>query len=834
MAEFDIAKISGLSQEEAEAKLARDGYNELPSAVKRNAFAIAYDVIKEPMFLLLVACGSVYLLLGSPQEALALLGFVFVVMGITFYQERKTERALEALRNLSSPRALVIRDGEQKRIAGRDVVVGDIIVLAEGDRVPADANLLSSSNLHVDESMLTGESIPVNKIDDKRVYSGSLVVQGYAVAKVTATGTDTEMGKIGQALKIITPESTLIQKETKKLVGNLAVIGLLVALLVIVLYGLTRGDWLQATLAGITLAMATLPEEFPVVLTVFLALGAWRISKSEVLTRRVPAVETLGSASVLCVDKTGTLTHNKLCVSELFANTQLYDAENPTNGLPENFHQLIEFGILASQKEPFDPLEKAIKDLGTKTLTGTEHLHKSWSLVREYPLSKKLMAISHVWRSPVGDNYVIASKGAPEAIADLCHFTKEQNEKLAKDIEEMAERGLRVLGVAKAYFKLGKEIPEVEHEYEFEFVGLIGLKDQIRESVPLAIKECYAGGIRLIMITGDYPSTARNIAQNIGLTLTGNIITGSQLNQMSEVELRKKINSVNVFARVVPEQKLRIVEALKANGEVVAMTGDGVNDAPALKSADIGIAMGQRGTDVARETADLVLLDDDFSSIVKAVKIGRRIFENLKKAVSYIFAVHVPIVGMTLIPVLFRWPLILAPIHIAFLELIIDPTSSIVFESEPAEPDIMDRPPRHLSEPLFSSRTVGFSLLQGAMVLVILLAVYYTSTFYYAYSLAHSRALIFIVLVISNLSLILTNRSWTKTAFSRLETPNKALWWVLAATISLLFLVLFVPFLKSLFLFSSVGFADLLVGFIAGGLSIFWFELIKFKKTLKF
>ncbi|HSD82740.1 MAG TPA: HAD-IC family P-type ATPase, partial [Anaerolineae bacterium] len=695
--DVDINSITGLSEAEVTARLAAEGYNELPSTKPRSIFAITWEVIREPMFLLLVACGVIYLLLGDAQEALMLMGFVSVVIGITLYQERKTERALEALRDLSSPRALVIREHEEKRIAGREVVRGDILVLNEGDRVPADAALLSSVNLAADESPLTGESVPVRKItwdgvqDPSRpggddlpfVYSGTLLVQGHGFAEVRATGARTEIGKIGKALQAVEPEDTLLQRETNRMVRNLAILGLSLCVLVVVGYGLTRGDWLEGFLAGITLAMATLPEEFPVVLTIFLALGAWRISQKHVLTRRMPAIETLGATTVLCTDKTGTLTLNKMALVQLDVDGETCHLQQSLKGdLPEKFHALVEFSILASQRDPFDPMEKAILQVGDQYLTHTEHLHNDWTLIQEYPLSKKLLALSHVWQSPDQQEYIIAAKGAPEAIANLCHFTPEQLATLMTRITSLASVGLRVLGVARARFQ-ESDLPGDQHDFVFEFIGLIGLADPIRPAVPMAIQNCYRAGVRVIMITGDYPGTAQNIAQQIGLTPHDQVITGPELDQMDEVELRRRIAHTNLFARVVPEQKLRIVEALKADGEVVAMTGDGINDAPALKAAHIGVAMGERGTDVARESGALVLLDDDFSSIVSAVRLGRRIFDNIKKAIGYIFAIHVPIAGMSLIPVLFKWPLMLMPVHILFLELIIDPACSTIFEAEP-------------------------------------------------------------------------------------------------------------------------------------------------------
>lgn len=838
---FDITAAKGLSDSEATRLLKDIGYNELPSAKPRSILTIVLEVAKEPMFLLLLAGGLVYLLLGDLQEALMLMGFVLVVMGITFYQERKTERALEALRDLSSPRALVIRDGKEKRIAGRDVVPGDLVILSEGDRVPADAVLLSCTNLSADESLLTGESVSVRKVctdsseklpamdrpggdDLPFVYSGSLVVQGQGIAVVKATGINTEIGKIGKALQKVETEATALQSETSQLVRNLAILGLSLCILVVMAYGITRGDWLQGFLAGITMAMAVLPEEFPVVLTIFLAMGAWRISQNNVLTRRVPAVETLGSATVLCVDKTGTLTMNLMKVKTIFADGEFFKLDGVGDHLPEAVHEVIEFSILASQIDPFDPMEKAFKKLGDEYLAKTEHIHRDWLLLKEYPLSKKLLAMSRVWKSPSGKEYVIAAKGAPEAIAELCHFDNEQQDRIFKDVQQMAKEGLRVLGVAAAFFQ-ETHLPDIQHDFEFRFLGLIGLEDPVRPGVDKAISECYSAGIRVVMITGDYPATAQAIARQIGLP-SDRVITGPELERLDDRELGERIRNTCIFSRVVPEQKLRLVQALKANGEIVAMTGDGVNDAPALKAANIGIAMGGRGTDVARESSSLVLLDDDFSSIVKAIRLGRRIFDNIKKAMAYILAIHVPIAGMSLIPVLLEWPLIFFPVHVVLLELIIDPACSIVFEAEPEEADTMNRPPRDPSKPLFSNYALGLSLLQGLSVLVIVLAVFAFSL-YRGQGEAEARAFTYTTLIIANLGLILANRSWSRTIFETLNSPNPALWWVVGGALVFLMLVLYVPALRELFSFSYLHFFDIAICFMAGITSILWFEALK-------
>ena len=837
--QFDIRKITGLTKKEVEEKLKKEGYNELPSSKKRSILQIIFEVLKEPMFLLLVACGTIYLFLGDVQEAIVLLFSVFVIMGITIYQERKTENALDALRDLSSPRALVIRDGEQVRIAGKEVVRGDIIILAEGDRVPADAEVLWCSNLTVDESLLTGESVAVRKKPGEKesgkmerpggddlpyIFSGTLVVTGQGVARVLETAEETEIGKIGKALKTLEPEETPLQKETGKLVKIFATVGLILCVLVVVIYGLTRGNWIQGFLVGLAFAMSILPEEFPVVLTVFLALGAWRISQNRVLTRRVPAVETLGATTVLCTDKTGTLTQNRMSVAMLNINDEFYKIEE-NKQVPENFDELIMYGILASQKDPFDPMEKSLQKLGNFTLESEEKLYEELPIAKEYPLSDKLLALSYAWKKQDEEGYIIGAKGAPEAVADLCHLSKEETAEIVKKVKKMAAEGLRVLGVAKSQFSQ-KKLPADQHDFKFQFVGLVGFADPIHPTVPDAIKECYNAGIRVIMITGDYAGTARNIARQIGLTPSEEVISGYELEEMSDEELKERVKTVNIFARVVPEQKLKLVNALKAHDNIVAMTGDGVNDAPALKSSHIGIAMGGRGTDVAREASSLVLLDDDFNSIVKAVRMGRRIFANIKKAMAFIFSVHVPIVGLSMIPVFLKWPLILTPVHIVFLELIIDPTCSVVFEAEPEEKDIMNRPPRDPKASLFSGKMLGFSILQGVGVLIVTLIIF-AIAYYRGQGEVEARTLCFTTLILSNIGLILTNRSWSRNVIESMKIPNNVIWWVLGGTMAVLASSLYIPFVRNLFKFTTLHPNDLLICLAGGIVSLLWCEVLK-------
>jgi Ca2+-transporting ATPase len=834
-----IADLPGLTPAEAAARLRSDGYNELSTARPRALWAIAFEVVREPMFLLLLACGGIYLLLGDVREAVLLLFFVLVVMGITLYQTRRTERTLEALRDLASPRALVIRAGRETRIPGRDVVRGDTLVLAEGDRVAADARVLWCSNLSADESLLTGESAAVRKRageaadvaprpggdDLAYVYAGSLVTRGKAVCEVVATGARSEIGRIGRALQTTAPAQTPLQRETRRLVRVFALLGAVLCVVVVVVYGSTRADWLNGLLAGLTLAMALLPEEIPVVLTVFLALGAWRIARERVLTRHMPAVEALGAATVLCVDKTGTLTRNRMTVRRLYAGGGPLQLPQAPAELPEVVHALMEYAILASQRDPFDPMEQALRRLGQDTLAHSEHLHENWTLVREYPLSPALLALSHVWQAPDGERYVIAAKGAPEAVMDLCHMDAARQAHITRQVSRMADDGLRVLGVAKAAFRVA-QLPGQQHDFDFEFIGLVGLEDPIRAAAPQAVADCYSAGIRVVMITGDYPGTARSIAAQVGLTPRDQVITGDELASMSDAQLQQRLRQVNIFARMVPEQKLRLVNALKADGEIAAMTGDGVNDAPALKAAHIGIAMGGRGTDVARESASLVLLDDDFSSIVRAVRLGRRVADNLRKAMAYILAVHVPIVGLTLLPVLLQWPLILTPVHIVFLQLVIDPACSIVFEAEGAEADVMRRPPRPPHAPLFDRRMLVLSAAQGVSVLLAVLLVFGV-TLYRGLGASEARAMTFTTLVIANLMLIFSNRSWSHTIVATLRVPNPALWWVGGGTMAFLALVLFVPTLQQVFKFTDLHAPDLLLCVAVGVLSLLWFEGLK-------
>jgi P-type Ca2+ transporter type 2C len=835
--------LRGISSQAAARRLADDGPNELPTAKPRNLRQQAWGVVRQPMLLLLLGAGTVNFLLAEPLDGMILMSFVVVVIAISIYQEHKTENALAALRDLSSPRALVVRDGQQVRIAGRDVVRGDVVLLTEGDRVPADAVLVDSVNVSVDESALTGESAPVRKTPARPeaatdrmgrpggeatpwVFSGTLVVRGHAIAVVRETGAGTELGRIGSALRTIEPERTPMEREVDRVVGVIAVVGLGAAALVVVVYGMTRGHWLEGVLAGIGTAMAMLPEEFPVVLTIFLALGAWRMSQRNVLTRRSAVIETLGTATVICVDKTGTLTMNSMTVGELMVGGSSHRLDG--RALPERVHEIAEFAVLASPVDPFDPMDRAFKDVADTYLAGTEHVHRDWTLVREYPLSEQLLALCHVWQSPDLADYVIAAKGAPEAVADLCHLGEAALAEITEEVEAATAGGQRVLAVARARFSHAQPLPTEQHDFDFELLGLAGLHDPVRPGAADAVAECARAGVRVVMITGDYPGTAMAIAREIGLDHGAGCITGPELEAMSDEELARRVQVVTVFARMVPEQKLQLIRALKANGEVVGMTGDGVNDAPALRAADIGIAMGARGTDVARESAALVIVDDDFASIAGGIRQGRGIFANLRKAMAYIIAVHVPILGMALIPVFVPgWPLVLLPLQIAFLQLIIDPSCSVVFESEEIDPTIMDLPPRGRGEPMFGKHVLTIAALQGFSVLLAVLGVYLWAVLGDRPD-DEARSLTFATLVISNLALILVNRSWRLSIWATFrQRKNRTVQWILVGAGTMLVVLLSVPGLRTAFHFGPLRPADWLVALVAGFVGVTWFEIYK-------
>lgn len=766
----------GLSESAAKELLASHGYNELPQAQKKSFLILIFETVREPMILLLLAGAGVYFAIGEPHDSLLLLASVLVIISIALFQERRSTRALEALRDLSSPKALVRRGGHEIRISSREVVPGDILIFKEGDRIVADGRLCETRNLEVDESLLTGESQPVSKktpLGESSIhfpsqyytYSGTLVTAGFGVSEVSATGIHSELGKIGKSLGEMKETKTRLQQEVAVLVRKFSLLGLAVSISIVVAYGLTRGEWSQGFLAGIAAALSLLPEEFPVILTIFLALGAWRLSKRQVLVREPSATENFGAITALCVDKTGTLTLNQMTVYQirtLFSSVYL-----TANGesLSEDILAVLEAGCLSSHADSFDPMERALHNVHTLAPGDGRFSKNHWQLEKQYPFSHQQLTMSFVWKSVETSERFVACKGAPEAILKLCILSDTQRQKLEQTIQEMCQEGLRVIGVAKADFA-GKDLPGSQDQFEFSFLGFIGFLDPVRKGVKEAIAECYGAGVRTLMVTGDHPVIASKIAEDIGLRWAQTSITGAELEKISDQELREKIKTVSVFARVVPAQKLRIVNALKANGEIVAMTGDGVNDAPSLKWADVGIAMGGRGTDVAREAADLIILDDNFTSLVPGIRLGRRIFGNIHRAMCYLFAVHFPIAALAIGPILLGYPLVLYPAHIVFLELVIDPACTMVFEAEPEEPQSMRRPPRRLDKPLFSYKDIILSSAQGVAVFLGVFALFLWCLSE-GFHEEKSRALAFTAFALSNVGLIFVNKV-SKTFFSNI------------------------------------------------------------------
>lgn len=806
---------TGLSAGEVTSARAQFGKNELPVAKQKSLLAKILAVFKEPMLLLLLAAGVLSLILADLLDTIVLLVMIAGVIGITLYQEERAEKAMLSLKKLTSQTSQVLRDGAWAKIDATELVVGDVVALAEGERIPADLRILNSSNLTIDESALTGESLAVEKGSGELVFSGTLAILGRATAVVTAVGVATELGKIGASLVEIKHEKTRLQFEVNKIVKIIAVIAGISAVAVVVLIGLHSGNWLEGMLSGIATAMAMIPEELPVILTLFFALGAWRMSKEKVLARRSAVIETLGSATVVCVDKTGTLTMNKMAVEKLIVGVVGHLVSQKP--LPTTVAKLVEFGQLATPRDSFDPVDRAFIEI--------QPLAEELELVQEYPLTPELMAMSLVWRS--GDKFIVSTKGAPEAVAKLCNLSASAIQELNESVSEAAKHGMRIIAVAGSSLSADSVLPANQDDLELEFLGLVSLRDQIRPGVPEAVAECHQAGIRIIMITGDFVGTARAIASEIGLD-SQNYLTGSELETLSDAELQERVKTVGVCARMTPSHKLRLIAALKASGEVVAMTGDGVNDAPALKKADISIAMGLRGTDVAREASQLVITDDDFGSIVAGVRRGRSIYEALRKAVAYVIAVHVPLMGMALIPVMVAdLPLILLPAMVAFMEMVIDPACTVIFQAEQTEPNIMKRKPRPVAQKLLNTGTLLIALSQGLVVLVFV-AVNYFWLVGQGRDENEVRAMTLALMIIANFGLILVNRSWSLSLVATiLKRRNPSVKWVIGIAATALVLLIQIPPVANAFDLVPLQLGDWVHVAVLGIGSVLWFDVYK-------
>jgi P-type Ca2+ transporter type 2C len=801
-----VPPSSGLSQSEAERRLSADGHNELPAAVRRPALKVVGEVLLEPMFAMLLAGTILYALVGDLLEAATLGVFASLSVVITVVQEMRSEKVLEALRDLTSPRALVMRDGIARRIPGRDVVVGDLLLLVEGDRIAADGRLLEGESLMVDESLLTGESLPVHRRggpgETGVVHAGALVTRGSGRAAVFATGRRSEIGKIGQSLQMIEMEQPRLRRQITAIVRVFGSLGAVITVSFVLLDGFFRGRWMEALLGGIALGMSMLPEEFPLVLTVFTVMGAWRISRAQVLTRKASAIEALGSATVLCTDKTGTLTQNKMSVVYLRAKERDWRTQDGAPG--ESFLQLLKLGARASKRHSHDAVDAAFAAFAA--YDGAEKPVLHFGVTPEWPVMVNFYAVD--------GGYDVAAKGAPEAVAKLCGFGIGDMEALHKALAKPAEEGCRLLALAGGRVSA---LPQSLAELRLEFAGIAGLADGLRPEARAAVEECKSAGIRVIMVTGDYPATALSIAKKAGID-SQRVLSGAEMRDMPEDELRQLLKSVNVFARISPDQKLRIVTLLKEAGEVVAMTGDGVNDAPSLKAAHIGIAMGGRGTDVAREASSIVLLNDDFASLVGTIRLGRRIYDNLRKAVVFIIAVHIPIAGLTLAPFAFGLPLIMTPMLIALIEMLIDPACSLVLEAEPEESDVMKRPPHDPKVSIVTPRLILWGVLQGLLALGVVTVVMATAALR-GLPVDEIRSLSFVLLLMCDVALILANRSFSLSVIHALRDPNAVLGWGALGMAGIFAGLLFWPPAAALFKFGPFHAHDAAIC-LSGGLAL--------------
>jgi len=821
--------LQGLSSDEAARRLAEYGPNASPEPRPIGVFAIVLRTLREPMFFLLAAAATLYLFVGDLGEGLFMVAGAAASISLVVLQEFRSERALRALQKLAEPMAHVMRDGEELRLPARDLVPGDIVLLGEGQRIPADAVLLTGDALVVDESILTGESAPVTKTlagdggdlafpepggdYTPFLYAGSMNVRGSGVARVGRTGPRTAVGGLGASLASIEGEPSPLQKRTGDLVARLGVFALLFCALVTVAYGLVHGDWFEGAIAGVTLAIGLLPEEFPMVLAIFLAIGAYRLARRNVLVRRSSVTETLGSTSLLCVDKTGTLTQNRMAVARLCSG----GAVEPVPDAPDaEQHRLIQAALRASAANPVDPMDRAVHALAERL-----EIPPGGTATESFPIKPELLAFIQSWR--VESGALKAAKGAPEAIFRLAHASDESRARYAAIVEEMARDGLRVLAVAETEATQG----DLEAA-PYRLLGLLAFEDPIRDDVPDAVAAARRAGVEVAMITGDYPATALAIARAAGIDASGGVLTGAEIADAPLDEVAAKIRDVRVFARVMPTNKLALVEAFKADGHIVAMTGDGVNDGPALAAAHIGVAMGQRGSDVAREAAHIVLLDDRFASIVAGVELGRRISSNLRKALTYVTAIHIPIAGLALAPILMGLPPMLLPAHVVLMELIIDPTCSLAFEAEPGEKDAMLKPPRPQSEPLFGTRDLLLGVLQGFVVFLAAISVYVLA---HGLSIAEpqARGLSFATLILGNLTLALSDA--LPKGVSPFARENAFFWAIAAAALSIVGAGLYFPPLAALLRFQAPPPEDLaiasLLAISAGGWYGLWRRLIE-------
>lgn len=821
--------INGLSQEQVLAAREKFGSNNLDYKKENGFLEAVKSLVKEPMVILLLVASIIYFISGDIGDGIFLASAIVLVATISLYQDSRSRDALEKLKNFTQPTCKVIRDSEIIEISSEELVLGDSLVVEEGTLIAADGIIIHSNDFSVNESILTGESLSVEKDANKegnQVFRGTSVASGLAIATVTAIGNETKLGKIGKSLESIEEEETPLELQISNFVKKMVIVGAIVFLVVWGINYFKSYDVLDSLLKALTLAMSILPEEIPVAFTTFMALGAWRLMKMGIVVKQMKTVETLGSATVICTDKTGTITENKMSLAKIFVLGSDKISE-PETTLTDAEKNLIEIAMWASEPIPFDPMEIALHAAYAKIISQDER--PNFELVHEYPLGGKPPMMTHIFANKAGKRF-IAAKGAAEAIMNVSALTETEKQKINEVIDTLAKEGYRILAVGEAQFD-GNNYPKVQQEFKFGFKGLVAFYDPPKKNIQAVLKSFYKAGIDVKIITGDNAATTTAIAKQIGFKGHERSLTGDELMQLSETELRKRVKDTNLFTRMFPEAKLRIINALKAQNEIVAMTGDGVNDGPALKAAHIGIAMGKKGTEIAKQAASLILVEDDLSKMVDAVAMGRKIYTNLKKAIQYIISIHIPIVLTVFIPLALGWlfPNIFSPVHIIFLELIMGPTCSIIYENEPMEKNTMSQQPRPATNTFFSWKELTISIIQGLMITAGTLAVYQYGV-YEGYDESLTRTLVFATLIIANIFLTLVNRSFYYSIFTTLMYKNNLVLLIISITLVLMGLLIFVPPLANFFGFAPMNIAQFGICTAIGFISVIWFEVVKWWK----
>jgi Ca2+-transporting ATPase len=812
----------GLSDNEVLASRRQYGSNIFSADTNRTFIHVLKEIVTEPMFIMLLVACTIYFLMHQYKEGFIMLVSIFLVAGISFFQEYRSRNAIEALEKLSAPKAKVLRNGNIVKIATAEIVMNDLLWLEEGEIIEADGTVVSSNDFSVNESIITGESFQVFKEPESKVYKGTLVTSGSATVQVTAIGDKTTFGKIGTSLKEIEEVRTPLQIQIKAFVGTMVWFGIIAFLLVFGMNFYQSHQFMYGLLQGLTLAMSALPEEIPVAFSTFQALGAYRLLQNSIIVKQPQFVETLGSATVICLDKTGTLTQNLMNIAAIYDAAGKREIEvSKANTLPR---ELIEYAMWASETTPFDPMEKAIHRLYENTTGKDERLQ--FTQVHEYPIGGKPPMMTHIFKDANGTT-VIACKGAPEAILQLSNLSAEDRKKAEEQALLFAKQGYRVLGVGKGKWS-GEVYPATQQEFPFQFLGLVAFNDPPKPHIADTMETFKQAGIEVKIITGDYAETTIAIAKQIGLNGSHPYLTGKEVMDYSPEELQGKVKDIHLFARMFPEAKMKVIDALKAKGEVVAMTGDGVNDAPALKASHIGIAMGQRGSEVSKAAASLIITDDDLAHMTDAIALGRKIYDNLKKAIQYIVSIHIPIILIVTVPLLLAWKYVnvFTPVHVIFLELLMGPTCSIIYENEPMEPGTMNRPPRNLQSTFLSTRQLRTSIVQGLMITIGCLGVGY-------YFMLHGqsetmvRTVIFITLLFSNIFLTLVNRSFRYSVFTTLRYNNNLVPLIISITLVFIGIVLYVPFVRQLFSLTVLPLSYLFTCIIIALVCTMWIELFK-------